>query len=446
MQHLLFLRKGKVQEKPEKPAEETNETQATQETQATEETQATQTNKRARPRPEIPNRISFSDCFKVAVDDVWDLWEGTRIPIITKDGVRMKMKRLVDRYRDIMKNPAFYMENEWSKLFVLAHCKCSVEPNASCGCPPGKQIPIELRAFYIDQNGPRSLSLNFVPSPSRTFRSTVASSEPFSIPSTSAGYVPAASDIEEFESTQMQQNYSPNVEDVPQIETNIKKISLPTFCAALDRADVSSRFGALLATTLLKDLNIQNIIIDQHKIQRERVKARAAALDARKCDGLLECISFDGKKDKSLVQVLIDGKPRNIFGTEEHITIVKEPGSYFISYVTPAIATGGAIAMKMFDYLEENDISLEHLVAVGCDGTSVNTGKRSGAIASMEGYLEHPLQWLVCLFHFNELPFTALLKKMLGKASEPRNWPGVIGELLRNCEKIPVRSIYFIHS
>lgn len=206
---------------------------------------------------------------------------------------------------------------------------------------------------------------------------------------------------------------------------------------------MSNRFGALLATTLLKDLNIPDIILDQHKIRRERGKARLKALNSIKCNDLLKCISFDGKRERTLKQKFVNGKPRNMKVIEEHITIVKEPNSSYIGYFTPEDGRGIGIAMGIINFLKAEGLSLEYLVAINCDGTRCNTGKFNGAICSLERQVKRPLQWLVCLFHFNELPFTALLKKLLGNASGPQNWPGVIGKTLMNCEDIPVN---YFHS
>lgn len=56
----------------------------------------------------------------------------------------------------------------------------------------------------------------------------------------------------------------------------------------------------------------------------------------------------------------------------------------------------------------------------------------------MGRYLQRPLQWFVCLFHFNELPFNALLRKLLGKQKGPGIWPGEIGTGIHNCKNYPV--------
>lgn len=95
---------------------------------------------------------------------------------------------------------------------------------------------------------------------------------------------------------------------------------------------------------------------------------------------------------------------------EEHVTIVKEPGSKFIGYVTPTGSTGA--------------------------------GYRIGAVRRMEEYLNRPLQIFVCLFHFNELPLNALLKKFAGiQKGLAGIWPGKFRQQLLECENYPVSFI-----
>jgi len=74
--------------------------------------------------------------------------------------------------------------------------------------------------------------------------------------------------------------------------------------------------------------------------------------------------------------------------------------------------------------------NLDSLIAVGCDGTNVNTGNAGGIIALLEKHLNKPLQWLVCQLHANELPLRHLLKYLDGETCGPRAFKGVIGKQL----------------
>ena len=49
-----------------------------------------------------------------------------------------------------------------------------------------------------------------------------------------------------------------------------------------------------------------------------------------------------------------------------------------------------------------------------------------------------PLQWIICLLHFNELPFRHLFSRVDGHTSGPRAYCGIIGQNLKGCENLPV--------
>ena len=78
------------------------------------------------------------------------------------------------------------------------------------------------------------------------------------------------------------------------------------------------------------------------------------------------------------------------------------------------------------------------LEAVGCDGTVTNTGWKNGIIRCLERKIERPLQWIICLLHFNELPFRALFIHLDGVTEGPSSFTGPIGKELKGCEKKPV--------
>ncbi|GBL88020.1 hypothetical protein AVEN_133688-1 [Araneus ventricosus] len=80
-----------------------------------------------------------------------------------------------------------------------------------------------------------------------------------------------------------------------------------------------------------------------------------------------------------------------------------------------------------------NDLS--NLIFLGCDGTVVNTGVFNGVICKLELKLHRPIQWIICLLHFNELPLRHLFEC---KSSGPSSYAGDIGRNLKRCEKLPL--------
>ena len=91
--------------------------------------------------------------------------------------------------------------------------------------------------------------------------------------------------------------------------------------------------------------------------------------------------------------------------------------------------------MRFFD---ENDIYLSALIAIGCDGTAVNTGKHSGIIRQFELHLKRPLQWFICMFHFNELPLRHLFVHLDGTTAGPNAFTGVLGKAMSSCQLLEV--------
>ncbi|GBM13747.1 hypothetical protein AVEN_90012-1 [Araneus ventricosus] len=73
-------------------------------------------------------------------------------------------------------------------------------------------------------------------------------------------------------------------------------------------------------------------------------------------------------------------------------------------------------------------------IFLGCDGTVVNTGEFNGVIRSLELKLHRPIQWIICLLHFNEFPLRHLSER---KSSGPSSYTGDIGQNLKKGEKLP---------
>ena len=124
--------------------------------------------------------------------------------------------------------------------------------------------------------------------------------------------------------------------------------------------------------------------------------------------------------------------------TEEHVTLVQEPGSHYIGHITPISGSARNIAATMMDFFSERDIDLKDIIAIGCDGTAVNTGSKGGIIRVLEENIQRPLQWVVCLLHCNELPLRHLIEELDGETTGPVGFKGPIGKQLNDCEKLPV--------
>ncbi|GBL75106.1 hypothetical protein AVEN_193281-1 [Araneus ventricosus] len=74
-------------------------------------------------------------------------------------------------------------------------------------------------------------------------------------------------------------------------------------------------------------------------------------------------------------------------------------------------------------------------IFLGSDRAVVNTGAFNGVIRRLELKLHRPIQWIICLLHFNEFPLRHLFES---KSSGPSSYTGDIGRNLKGFEKLPL--------
>ena len=122
---------------------------------------------------------------------------------------------------------------------------------------------------------------------------------------------------------------------------------------------------------------------------------------------------------------------------EEHISIIAEPGSSYLSHTTPPSGSRKDITESLVASLKERNAKTENIKVVVCDGTNVNMRHTAGIIRRLEETFRHPLQLLVCLLHANELPLRHLLETLDGATTGPRGFSVSIGKriLWAGCEE-----------
>ncbi|GBN34685.1 hypothetical protein AVEN_116955-1 [Araneus ventricosus] len=80
---------------------------------------------------------------------------------------------------------------------------------------------------------------------------------------------------------------------------------------------------------------------------------------------------------------------------------------------------------SIYEYVTNAPLDdFSNLNLLGCDGTVVNTGVFNGVIRRLELKLQRPIQWIICLLHFNELSLRPLFER---KSSGPSSYTGDIG-------------------
>jgi len=102
-----------------------------------------------------------------------------------------------------------------------------------------------------------------------------------------------------------------------------------------------------LNKTLLKE-NTVDLVIDRSKVRRERSKTREALQDRESTAGRkVRALYFDGRKDDTLANEVDEksGKMYKRLRKEEHISFMEEPGSVYLSHVSPK-GNGGFVWLQ----------------------------------------------------------------------------------------------------
>ncbi|GBL91729.1 hypothetical protein AVEN_71369-1 [Araneus ventricosus] len=108
---------------------------------------------------------------------------------------------------------------------------------------------------------------------------------------------------------------------------------------------------------------------------------------------------------------------------EEHVSLVKEPGSEYIGHMSVNFGRAQIIGNNIHSFFC-HELTIHRCNKVGYDGTSVNTGVKGVIIRNMELILNRPLQWFVCQLHANELPLRHLFAHVDKTTTEPRSLTG----------------------
>ena len=261
------------------------------------------------------------------------------------------------------------------------------------------------------------------------------------------GVVDEVEEMEETEEMETDRNYEPPAACRKMGSTSQNRRKLPNTAKACDRYLVSNRAGAAIANGVLEDYGIiteadQSQVIGPTKLKDERHRYRMSIRDREK-EGKnnITSIYFDGKKTatRSLVRNEKTGKWSPKLEIEDHYVILEEPGSEYLTHVTPVTGHGDVIAKAIYDFLETESWQDQPIYVVGGDGTNTNVGAENGAIHYLEMMLGHAVHYAICQLHGNELPFRALFYFYDGKPTGPASWTGPIGQqIINNVSSLPI--------
>lgn len=395
---------------------------------------------------------AFSEIAEIVTRKVEGVWQKASIPIVSHTRVIQLLKAYHSKCKNIIKSlkrlatektTEFLQQSEI--LFDICSCKCKII--SQCNCPREAKVPKEEHDFLIDQRGERkmriggidrnrtkSLQKKFVRKQGTKKICLKSDNNPSKMPEQEL-ILSSSSDSDTSVSHPVKL-HKKTEEPLPSTSgtTEHKKCmkSLPVLSQICDRYAVSDRAGAAIASAVLHELS-SDIVIDKSKLRRERRKTRDTLMK-NQAPLKLPALYFDGRKDKTLKIVKKGTKRYKQVVIEEHVSVIKEPESIYVGYVTPLQGTAKAIETSINALLSAKNISTVDLLAIGCDGTVTNTGKFNGVIRLFERRLQRPLQWIICMLHLNELPLRHLFDYLDGKTSGPSTYNGPIGKLLDKCE------------
>lgn len=393
---------------------------------------------------------SFLDIAKLVAQRVECVWRKSSLPAVSNtrviqliNGYHIKCKNLK---KSLKKISVYQKENFLRRSRVLFDiCSCKCKQIELCCCPRQYKVPKEEQEFLSDQRGARKMRIGGIDRVLTNKLQKRAARAPNTEKNVNKIHDKINSKQQDLELSVS--NSSSSCDDSFNLPSTSKaegkkditkkNFSLPMLSKTCDRYGVSDRAAAAIASSVLQDISPGSEPIDKSKIRRERKKVRKEYIQKQKQLDL-PALYFDGRKDKTLNIIKKGAKKYRQILIEEHVSVLKEPDSVYVGYATPDRSTSKSIEMSIIALLSSKKINKENLMAIGCDGTVTNTGKFNGVIRVLEKRLQRPLQWIICMLHLNELPLKHLFNKLDGVTKGPYSHAGPIGNLLENCEELPI--------
>ncbi|KAB0805607.1 hypothetical protein PPYR_02577 [Photinus pyralis] len=216
-------------------------------------------------------------CAKIATD-LSNLWKKASLPIISNQQIISRLIDYYKKYKNLMKcrvtqKKADFYETARKTLFDISVCKCACLDSCKCST----KIPRAEREFLTDQRGDRKMYIGSIDAKStkvmarkqlrREFEELRQSQSVMKQPSLSSDAISAnisssESDSEHMEESSIDPDFyhsviTPTTSESATNKTNKQmRLRLKNLAAVCDRAGVSDRSGSLIASALLKDLDI----------------------------------------------------------------------------------------------------------------------------------------------------------------------------------------------
>lgn len=370
------------------------------------------------------------------------VWIKSSIPTITFRGIELQLEKYIgDVQKSIRSKSATLKRAEIRRnldtLFDICSCKC--QEFSSCCCPLNLKVPAAERDFLTDQ---RTVRVGRIAGVDK--KASVAGERrlkrKLNLKSKDEVKSKCARNTEELrnDSDQTSNDSDSVTSDVPDDfpddssdeipkTPRLKKRCLKNVALQADGFGVSDRAVAAIVSATLIDFGLEHMgPVDRNKIRRERKSLRSKYKDT---ESNISGLYFDGRKDQTLK--IVGGRQTVV--SEEHISILSEPGSRYVGHSTPSTGSAKSITESILD-----TVNCTNLVCIGSDSTNVNTGFNNGVIRRMEIELGRPLHWSICLLHLNELPLRHLFISLDGVMTGPHSFDGPIGKSVSNSLQQPL--------
>lgn len=405
---------------------------------------------------------NFKDIVENVAKKIEKVYLTSSIPIVSHKRVVQMIhtyhktyKNLMKHYKEREKTSSYqskiqiFLEKAKTTLFDISACKCV--DFIVCTCKKSSKVPVIEQKFLRDQ---RTTRLMYIGNVDKTTSQVLNKREKRKARAASSLSHFVEDSLERKGSIDLDSESSDTIHSDSDLDSvyepssscqpNQMRVSLPATSKLVDRYRISNRASAAITSAVLQDIGIvsqteKSFVIDKNKLRREKEKVRVR-LQERSCEAVNVPFGlyFDGRRDRTLTQAKIDGKVYRKQRTVEHISLILQPGSEYFGHVTPSSGSASSISKCIISYMSEKEVNVSNVIAVGCDGTNVNTGLKGGVIRILEEKLKKPLQWAICLLHFNELPFRHLFEHLDGKTTGPNSFSGPIGKSLSNCVSLQI--------
>ena len=150
-------------------------------------------------------------------------------------------------------------------------------------------------------------------------------------------------------------------------------IKIPSVASIADYIRISNRTAAAIASAALHDFGIiteedKTSVIDRMKIRRARWTNWRELINDCRYNHITENrgLFFNGRKDKTIVQEKKGSKFYKKVTLEEQVSLIEEPNSKILGYVTPKSGSGKDIADSILHFLIiENRSNFWTIVVLG---------------------------------------------------------------------------------